>query len=1261
MKLYRKISKKRIKSLGILVVFLIIPIILSTPLFKFNNTIQENEEKDTINEKDFTPKLSRPPNENYFRYYKVITIDHTKVSGTGSHVNFPVLINITDLDLRDTSKVQANGNDIAFTDGIEWLDHEIELFDQTYSPTHAHLVAWVRIPSLSTSVDTVIRMYYGNSTMGARESPTNVWDSNFKGVWHLSESSGGTDAIKDSTVNANHGTDHGTPLLGSTGNIDGVIDLRGDVEDEYIEVVDSASIRDITEGDYFTYEAWFNPDQVPPGTLPEDNNRRYGILIKKDPHHGLYYEHDQYFAMEHWLAGPTQKYVSSGTYTPTSYYHVVAVVSNLDGYMKLYVNGNLEDQTTWTGGTTPQDYGTKRLRFGIANPGAAVYRWPADGKIDEFRISDSVRSIDWIKTEYNNSRDPDNFYSVSSAYRVYIPSFNDFKYFKEIIIDHTKVSGTGSHVNFPMLINITDLDLKTDVQANGNDIAFTDGNMWLDHEIELFDQNYSPTHAHLVAWVCIPSLSTSEDTIIRMYYGNSTMGPQECPLKVWDINYKAIWHLSEDPTGTIYDSTSNSNDGTAYGGMNSGDQVVGQIDGSLDFDGDNDYITTNYEGITGSNARTISFWMKTSSLSDRDIISYGSLNVNRFIIRIDESSVPGNWVIRLEMIDSAFSLREQRWSTHLADGNWHHVALVIPQNVDISQTIAYIDGQLDTVDTTYGTGIANSGSGGDYDFHMAFQLNKQEFYGTLDEVRVSNINRSADLIITEYNNQFNPNSFYSISSVYRAFVPSFNDFKYFKEITIDHTKVSGTGSHVNFPLLINITDSNLKTEVQANGEDIAFTDFTTWLDHEIELFDKNYNATHAHLVAWVRIPNLSTTEDTIIRMYYGNLTTMEAQEYPRGVWGANYDAIYHLAEAPTGGTGDIKDSTTNYNADSQNMESGDLTDGKIGKGLNFDGNNEYLDCMDSILGSGVFTISMWAYGDYPNTYNPLISQYQTGFAGRMQFTINEISGSYYFQIGDSHEWGADSFPSNDWTHLVVVRESDGDCILYENSSIISDFGITDSSDILDVNTNIGGGQTGAYWTGLIDEVRISKISHSAGWIATEYNNQYDPNSFYSIGINHPSNAEYFNYYKEIVIDHTKIPGLGNYANFPVLINLTDSDLRNDVQSNGNDIAFSKSNEWLDHEIELFDKTYNGTHAHLVAWVRIPKLSASIDTIIRMYYGNLTMRSQENSAGVWNTNYRGVWHLSESSGDALDSTSYGEDGTVLGVTQGINGQIDGAYD
>ncbi|MHA2276433.1 MAG: DUF2341 domain-containing protein, partial [Candidatus Kariarchaeaceae archaeon] len=159
----------------------------------------------------------------------------------------------------------------------------------------------------------------------------------------------------------------------------------------------------------------------------------------------------------------------------------------------------------------------------------------------------------------------------------------------------------------------------------------------------------------------------------------------------------------------------------------------------------------------------------------------------------------------------------------------------------------------------------------------------------------------------------------------------------------------------------------------------------------------------------------------------------------------------------------------------------------------------------------------------------------------------------------------------------------------------------------------------------------------------------------------PSDANYFNHYKIITIDQLLVFGSGSHSNFPLLISLFDSDLHRDVQADGDDIAFSLGSIWLDHEMELFNKNYNSTHAELVVWVRIPELSTSLDTYIRMYYGNATMSSRENAVGVWDPSYKGVWHLEESSGFTLDSTSYSENGLVTGtVIRPSNGQISNAY-
>ncbi|MGD8382736.1 MAG: DUF2341 domain-containing protein, partial [Syntrophobacterales bacterium] len=162
------------------------------------------------------------------------------------------------------------------------------------------------------------------------------------------------------------------------------------------------------------------------------------------------------------------------------------------------------------------------------------------------------------------------------------------------------------------------------------------------------------------------------------------------------------------------------------------------------------------------------------------------------------------------------------------------------------------------------------------------------------------------------------------------------------------------------------------------------------------------------------------------------------------------------------------------------------------------------------------------------------------------------------------------------------------------------------------------------------------------------------------------------YRKHLRIDSSRVAG--NLTNFPVLINTTDLNWRDNsnsghvVQTDGGDILFTAGDgvTKLDHEIEKYDPSTG----ELVAWVEVPSLSASADTGLYIYYGNSSLAesdNQWNTMGTWDEggsdNYKGVWHLGELSGNALDSTLYGSDGTVTGtLTQGSSaGQMDGAYD
>ena len=97
---------------------------------------------------------------------------------------------------------------------------------------------------------------------------------------------------------------------------------------------------------------------------------------------------------------------------------------------------------------------------------------------------------------------------------------------------------------------------------------------------------------------------------------------------------------------------------------------------------------------------------------------------------------------------------------------------------------------------------------------------------------------------------------------------------YRRQITILGAQVGATGApHLNFPVLVSITDPTLKLVVNgghiatASAYDIAFRDSGfALLDWQVE----KYDGLAGTLVAWVRIPSLPTPANTIIYLDYGD-------------------------------------------------------------------------------------------------------------------------------------------------------------------------------------------------------------------------------------------------------------------------------------------------------------------------------------------------------------------------------------------------------
>ena len=136
-----------------------------------------------------------------WNYRKAITIDFTKVPNTDQS-NFPVLVSLT-ADAALSAHALASGNDILFTlsDGTTKIPYQRESY------AGGTLTAWIQVPTLSHTANTVIYMYYGNSVAGDQQQAAGVWDATYAAVYHLSEPGAGTAGeYKESKAGTINGT-----------------------------------------------------------------------------------------------------------------------------------------------------------------------------------------------------------------------------------------------------------------------------------------------------------------------------------------------------------------------------------------------------------------------------------------------------------------------------------------------------------------------------------------------------------------------------------------------------------------------------------------------------------------------------------------------------------------------------------------------------------------------------------------------------------------------------------------------------------------------------------------------------------------------------------------------------------------------------------------------------------------------------------------------------------------------------------------------
>ncbi|MBD3253218.1 DUF2341 domain-containing protein [Candidatus Pacearchaeota archaeon] len=387
--------------------------------------------------------------------------------------------------------------------------------------------------------------------------------------------------------------------------------------------------------------------------------------------------------------------------------------------------------------------------YAKANNGRVkVYEKDSDVLVADFGI---ISSENWYKVYLTNLTGEQDVFdlraigNISFDYivdPVFPENYSNWTYRKNITVSSSKI--TEDLENFPLLISVTDSNLSDYAQSDAGDIVFTDVNgTKLSHEIEF----YNSTNGELVAWIKT-NLSSSEDTVIWMYYNNSEVSNQENSNDVWSNGYAGVWHLSETTggTGAIKDSTG-INNGSGSSGLTFGGS--GQVGKSLEFGGTSgDVVQISNHASLNPEEITISLWLK-------NLNTWGS---NEGVIDKGDNSNRQYWIFTKENgqmnadYDTSGSETDLDISG-LSQSEWFHLDYVLIEDSNFS---VYVDGAYHSKQDITGSLVA-----GDDDLYFGRIADYGNWNGLMDEIRISNTPRSGAWINASYQNMYDPSSFYT--------------------------------------------------------------------------------------------------------------------------------------------------------------------------------------------------------------------------------------------------------------------------------------------------------------------------------------------------------------------------------------------------------------------------------------------------------------------------------------------------------------------
>lgn len=336
-------------------------------------------------------------------YRTEITVQASEVDADVS--DFPVYVDLSDLDATFFSNVTSDGGDIRVTaaDSVTELPREIVSIDTSLQEGEIYFQA----DNLSSSSDTVFYIYYDNPladdyAVGDPYGRNAVWSNGYAAVYHMGEDPGGSAPQYIDSTGGSSGTAvnmaAGNQVAGIAGNaaeVDGVNEsIQTDFSQNMLDstwslFLDADGTQGACDGAMFSRGTGVNGMNI--GACGN------AAVI------GYHWENLGATAWN-WVGGPAyptnQWFMASLVITPTQ---ATAYAHTSSG-----VTSGSNVQTHTTSNINNLDFAWDS--FGVARS--------IDGTIDESRLSDVARSADWLAAEYNNISDTGTFYvaAVSESY-----------------------------------------------------------------------------------------------------------------------------------------------------------------------------------------------------------------------------------------------------------------------------------------------------------------------------------------------------------------------------------------------------------------------------------------------------------------------------------------------------------------------------------------------------------------------------------------------------------------------------------------------------------------------------------------------------------------------------------------------------------------------------------------------------------------------------------------------------------------------------